>query len=457
MPTVFEFKEGDERLSSHSGLALVGALLARTDIQGRLSAAELLSCKEPNISHSDVVYSMIGLLCLGKPDYDAIEPFREDPFFVQSLGIKACPSSSTLRQRLDIVGDAFDSIIKEESAILIRDTAPMITPVWTSSGEMVPLDLDVSPFDNSKTIKEGVSRTYKGCDGYAPIFSYLGREGYLVNLELREGKQHCQKGTVEFLKESIRHAKMITGQRMLVRMDSGNDSLENINVCMDNEVEWIIKRNLRKESKKEWLELAKEVGKEHHSRKGKTVWQGETYRTVAGFEKALRIVFEVTQRTITSKGQLLAIPEIEVDSYWASLELDLDEVIELYHNHGESEQFHSELKSDMDLERLPSGYFQTNALILLLGMLAYNILRLCGQESLREDNGSLEKRPAYRRKAARRRIRTVMQDLIYMASRVISRSRKLFLSFGRYCPWAQVWKALYQRFTSPLEQPVISA
>lgn len=47
-------------------------------------------------------------------------------------------------------------------------------------------DMDVSPFDNSKTSKEGVSWTYKGCDGCAPMFAYIGREGYLARLELRD-------------------------------------------------------------------------------------------------------------------------------------------------------------------------------------------------------------------------------------------------------------------------------
>ena len=50
--------------------------------------------------------------------------------------------------------------------------------------------MDVSPFDNSKTKKEYVSRTYKGMDGYAPNFGYIGTEGHMVNTELREGKQH---------------------------------------------------------------------------------------------------------------------------------------------------------------------------------------------------------------------------------------------------------------------------
>jgi hypothetical protein len=59
-------------------------------------------------------------------------------------------------------------------------------------------------------------------------------------------------------------------------------------------------------------------------------------------------------------------------------------VVELYRAHGTSEQFHSELKTDLDLERLPSGKFQTNELVLLLGMVPYNLLKLIGQESLRE-------------------------------------------------------------------------
>lgn len=58
-------------------------------------------------------------------------------------------------------------------------------------GNFLPLDIDVSPFDNSNTKKEGVSWTYKKLAGFAPILAYLGREGYLVNLELREGRQHC--------------------------------------------------------------------------------------------------------------------------------------------------------------------------------------------------------------------------------------------------------------------------
>ncbi len=75
---------------------------------------------------------------------------------------------------------------------------------------------------------------------------------------------------------------------------------------------------------------------------------------------------------------LQRLPEIEVDTYDTSLPDAPDIIITWYHAHGTSEQFHSEIKSDMNLERLPSGKFAANALVLLLGLVAYNCLRLCG-------------------------------------------------------------------------------
>jgi len=41
-------------------------------------------------------------------------------------------------------------------------------------------------------LKEGASPTYKHFDGYHPIFTYIGREGYMINTELREGKPPAQ-------------------------------------------------------------------------------------------------------------------------------------------------------------------------------------------------------------------------------------------------------------------------
>ena len=432
-----------EKLASHSGLINIGALLNTINLKKRIDNLDGIHCIEPKFSHADILYSMIGLISIGKPDYDAIEIFRsKSDFFTKAVGIDECPSSPTIRQRLDLIGHTAEVPIKEENVSLILSNAPSISSIDTSAGKFIPMDIDVSPLDNSKNIKEGVSRTYKGYDGYAPIFAYLGTEGYLINLELREGKQHCQKNTPAFIQDAIKYARQATDQPILMRLDSGNDSQNNFCGLSEQNIHFIVKRNLRKESLQDWANLAKEVGETQLCRDGKTVWVGRTLVNFKGEPLPFPIVFKVTER-ITTKGQYLLFPEYEVETYWCSInDLSPEEVIFLYHDHATSEQFHSEIKSDMGLERLPSNRFSSNSLILHLGMLVYNMLRIIGQISLEEG----ARFPLYRsKKVKRRRIRTVIQDLIYIAGRLVKTGRKWFISFGQLNLFAHLMDRIYSR------------
>lgn len=187
-----------------------------------------------------------------------------------------------------------------------------------------------------------------------------------------------------------------------------------------------------------WLEIARQLGQEAQPREGKKVWTG-SYFTERD-DLTLRLVFEVIERTIDHNGQMLLMPDLEVNTWWTSLDLDAATVIELYHQHATCEQFHSEIKTDMDLERLPSGKFATNNLILLLGMFAYNALRLIGQCSLSFPGPN-------RREATRRRIRTVLQDIVYMACQLVYHARRWFLLFGRNNRWYPVWRGVHVAFT----------
>lgn len=434
----FIIEQTDEHLASHAGLGLAGSLLSRTALKRRLDQVRLGSgVKKAEITNGDNALSMIGLLCLGKPDFEAVEAFRAEPFFAMALGLRKTPSSSTLRQRLEKAKGRFDAIVREESAALLRAVKATLTPCHKS---YVPLDVDVSPFDNSNTKKEGVSCTYKKVDGYAPAFAYLGEEGYLVHAELREGKTHCQSGMETFLTEAIEYAEKATNAPLLARMDSGNDSVGNIAVCIEYETEWLIKRNLRQESVESWLEIAMEGGELERPREGKEVWHGETWVEREDIDRPLRIAYKVIRRTIDATGQTLLIPEIEAETFWTSLPDAPKTIVKLYHGHATCEQFHGELKTDMDLERLPSGKFQANALVLTLALMAYNLLRLIGQESL---NGYASPR---RKNVKRRRLRTVMQDLMYMACRVVRHARSVKLLFSRRNAWFEPWRGVYRKF-----------
>ena len=396
-------EESKEILTTHAGLYAVGELLRKTKLRSRLNAIRLAGRPEPEISHGDVAVSYIGLLCQGKNDFDHIEAHREDDFFRRAMGVRVVPSSPTLRQQLDeAAGQAgWEAILREESAhLLARKARP--TAVTVGGRDLVPLDIDVSPWDNSGTKKEGVSRTYHGYDGYAPIFAFLGVEGFVVHSELRPGKDHSQKGTTKFLRESIIYARSVTGRLLLLRLDAGFDSRDNILICRDARVEFIIKRNLRGESESVWLEWAKRHGSMREPRPGKRVWRGALVCDVEG--KPVRMIVEAVERTTRANGQVLLLPEVEVQAWWTSLPDDPDTVIRLYQEHGTMEQFHSEIKTDLDLERLPSGKLATNNLVLQFALLAYNILRLMGQAMFGDPTVPL------RKARQRRRIRTVIKD-----------------------------------------------
>ena len=390
----------NERIIPASGLAVVGALLGKSGFIKKLNRMDITSNRSQHqIKNGDIVLTYLGMLCMGKPYFEAVHEMDDDKDFYKTA----------------------------------------------LANGLVPVDIDVTPMDNSKSKKEGVSRTYKGFDVYAPMMAYIGTEGYAINFELREGKQHCQKGTVEFLQETIKLCHKLTDKPLLIRLDSGNDSIDNVAVLMDTGCFFIIKRNLRRESTDDWFEMAKQYFQNVNSpRDGKTVYIGSDWKTVTSkqFNKefTLRTGYEITERTIDKYGQFNLVPDVEVETWWTNLGDPDEEIIRLYHAHGECEQFHSEVKTDMDLERLPSGKFATNALILELGMIAYNILRMIGQGTIGE------RAPRQKRNVKRRRLRTVISNLIMLAGYVTMHARQLIIGLGKSNDWRHIFSDICQKY-----------
>lgn len=441
-----EFSE--ERIIPAGGLAVVGAILGKSDFVKRCNRMDVTQNRSQHqIKNGDILLTYIGMLCMGRPAFDSVHEFDDDrEFYKYALGItRSIPSEETLRQRMDDIGPSLRKQILAENIEMFRMNG--ISPSRLPNG-FVPVDIDVTPFDNSKTKKEGVSRTYKGYDGYAPIMAYIGTEGYLINAELREGKQHCQRNTPEFLRETIGLCRQVTNEPLLIRLDSGNDSAENIGILLEMGCYFIIKRNLRRESQDDWHAMAKENAQNISSpREGKTVYIGSDWKTVSWKAEdgtpqssTIRTGYEIIERTIDKHGQFLLPSDIEVNTWWTNTGMSDEEIIRHYHAHGECEQYHSEIKSDMDVERLPSGKFATNELVLELTVLAYNILRMIGQETIGR------RTPKNKHKVRRRRLRTVIGNLIMMACHVTRHARRLVMNLGRSNPWRWCFAEVHTAF-----------
>ena len=429
-----EVKQLDYDLTPVGGLALVGHYLkALTPQWAKLDGVLAV---RGGVSNSDVLRSYLGLLVQGKSDFDAVENFRGDQFFKEALGIGLLPSSPTLRQRLDAqAGAMFEHVPGMIERLLVsqRPDYGVLACGW------LPLDVDTFAMDNGGTSKEGVGRTYAGVDGYCPLAAYLGSHGFCLELALRPGVQHSTRETDFNLERVIPLAQRLSAAGpkapILARLDSGFDSaalmrsIEACNQAGQPQVDWLIKWNPRSVDSAGLLaRLDADPGTRWHKpRAGKRVTVWEDAVKVEGIGRPLRRILRLVERDIDRSGQQLIVPEVELEGWTTSLigeQFNADKIMALYADHGTHEQFHSEFKTDLDLERLPSGKFDTNYLVCQLAALAMDILRLMGQRGLLGPDAPV------RHPAKRRRIKTVMQELIYRAGRLIEHGRRLILGLG---------------------------
>lgn len=105
----------NERIIPASGLAVVGALLGKSGFIKKLNRMDVTSNRSQHqIKNGDIVLTYLGMLCMGKPYFEAVHEMDDDKDFYKTA----------------------------------------------LANGLVPVDIDVTPMDNSKSKKEGVSRTY---------------------------------------------------------------------------------------------------------------------------------------------------------------------------------------------------------------------------------------------------------------------------------------------------------
>ncbi|MBK8091077.1 MAG: transposase [Verrucomicrobiaceae bacterium] len=189
-----------------------------------------------------------------------------------------------------------------------------------------------------------------------------------------------------------------------------------------------------------WLSHAKEVyvgTADHHRPGGKNSEQ-----------EPLPVIYRVVRRSIDKHGQPLLIDQISVETYWTNLGQSAAGIIALYHDHGTSEQYHSELKSDLNLERFPSQSFAVNTLILQLGAYAYNLLRSLDElaRSVREEQA--ESWPERIKAVKRRRVGSIIRDLIHVACKWVRHSGREVMKLASQWPWSRVLLAMDARLSA---------
>ena len=216
-----------KHIIANAGTAIAGRIFGKAGFERFNSLPTELAHPANVYKLSDCIKAEVTSMCCGDPSFEGICDIRSDEsFYAIALNmLHGIPSAErhfsvwiSVRRQKSL--SMFHNAAVLYSRDMIRDRDGLLE--WLS-----PWDKYVTPFDESRSHKGNISRTYHNFVGYAPNYMYCGQEGFMVATEFRPGNQHCQKGTVAFIEQSIETIRDIYPVgKVLFRMDSGNDSLE---------------------------------------------------------------------------------------------------------------------------------------------------------------------------------------------------------------------------------------
>ena len=81
----------NERIIPASGLSIVGAILGKSDFVKRCNRMDVTPNRSQHqIKNGDILLTYIGMLCMGKPQYQAVHEMDDDQeFYKYALGSRA--------------------------------------------------------------------------------------------------------------------------------------------------------------------------------------------------------------------------------------------------------------------------------------------------------------------------------------------------------------------------------
>lgn len=452
-------EKSTQNVNSNAGIFLAKQILDRLPALAKFDSdeASLRSIANRIYSNSSIAKAEVALMTLGKTSFCDIVAHQKDSLFADAAG-GAIPSEATFRQRLEYLS-TLSGVTNwiDEANVELLSMVEDFGLVKTQFAEYLPIDIDVSVLVNDNCKKENVAFTYHRINGFAPIFATIGRHGYQLANELRPGNQHSQKEFPEFLRRCVRLVRRFYDKKLLVRIDSAHDADDTLatGFALDDEMraslessglDFIVKRNARHKDERMWIEQAHgECGEPAYAYNDENNGRVEVFRGVVSHlhtkstnGRALFCVWEVKRM----KRDDELFPRYSTATWWTNLPEDANTVIQLYHDHATCEQFHSELKTDMDVERLPSADYKTNTLILSLSTLAFNILRRIGQTARQVEVENGEKIPE------RIRLRTVILNLMYIAAIDGSHAGRKYLRLGQNCHRYETFEAVFRRLSA---------
>ena len=417
----------DQRLTSFAGLVVFQALFSRIGLKQQLSGCFRHLSVSPIFGHGVIVLLLIVHLLLGYRRLQDMRYYQDDPMVRRLLGLERLPDVATVSRTL--------ADVDERSVMQLRqlNRQRVLDQLRRLKLARITLDFDGSVLSTGRFAEGtavGFNRKKKGQRSYYPLFCTVAQTGQVLDVWHRPGNVHDSNGAKAFILACIREIQAILPHCLIeARMDSAFFSDEIVSLLDTEGVEFTISVPFERfsalkaliEKRKRWCRLDKQCSF------FETKWKPSSWH------ERYRFVFVRNQNRQQYKGAVqldLFIPYAygyDFKVIVTNKQLSAKKALSFHNGRGAQEGVFAELKSQTQMDYVPTRRKAGNQVYLLSAVLAHNLNRELQMLCYEQDRHTTEKRaPLWRFE----QLGTLRRKLIQRAGRLTRPQGKLTLTMS---------------------------
>ncbi len=404
----FIIEKTKEKLTDRGALALIDEFITAVGLKEQIEETFPKPGSGRGIAGFNYIRSLLFHFIDGGRYLEDIYNLKNDKGFCELIRMPHIPTP-------DAVGDWLRRCGERGYVKHLTRSVDFLVKAYLKNSSCKDYTFDVDA-THIKSEKGDAELNYKGFHGYHPMLGFLSDrsdEPVCSYVKFRQGNASAQTDILE----SLKHTSSLLSKKKRIkffRSDSAAYQAEIINHCHDEGIKYTITADLD-ESVLESVSTIKPVAwRVHYDRKDGFRTNREYAETVHTMQKSNH-----SFRLIVIRELIEQLPLFEgFDKYKyhciitniSPEEMDSQCVIWHHNGRGNAERFIEDVKYGLNLRYVPCGQFEANNAYFIIGIMAYNLIKLMQISVL----------PARWRKSA---ISTIKRRLLRLVAKVINKSR----------------------------------
>jgi len=422
-----ELKFEDQRLTSFAGLVVYQSLFARIGLKRQLAGCFRHLTVNPIFGHGVVVLLLIVHLLLGYRRLQDMRYYQDDPMVRRLLGLERLPDVATVSRTLAGLDEASVTHLRR------LNRQRVLEQLGKLGLARITLDFDGSVLSTGRFAEGtavGFNRKKKGQRSYYPLFCTIAQTGQVLDVWHRPGNVHDSNGAKAFILACVREIKTILPRCIIeARMDSAFFSDDIVRMLDTEAVQFTISVPFERfaalkaliESRKRWRRL-----------NGQCSFFEANWKP-SSWDERYRFVFVRNQNRKQHKGAVqldLFIPYeygYDFKVIVTNKPISARKALSFHNGRGAQEGVFAELKSQTQMDYVPTRKKASNQVYLLSAVLAHNLNREMQMLCYGQERNTTEKRaPLW----CFEQLGTLRRKLIQRAGRLTWPQRQLTLTMS---------------------------